>query len=141
MRYHLEDFCGFSIHRTGLGLKNYYKEILAPFDITPDQWAIMMILWEKDGITQKEIAEKVYRDETTVGRMIYNLEKKGFIQRLQDKKDRRFLRVYVTEKGIDIKSEVYSVNVESEKKVTQGLSEEELIFLNEILYKIFKNSM
>ncbi|SDY77401.1 MarR family transcriptional regulator [Bacillus sp. 166amftsu] len=141
MRYYLEDFCGFSIHRTDLGLKNYYKEILAPFDITPDQWTIMMILWEKDGITQKEIAEKAYRDETTVGRMIYNLEKKGFIQRLQDKKDRRFLRVYVTEKGIDIKSEVYSVSIESEKKVTQGLSEEEMIFLNEILYKIFKNSM
>ncbi|RAN80591.1 MarR family winged helix-turn-helix transcriptional regulator [Bacillus sp. SRB_331] len=101
----------------------------------------MMILWGKDGITQKEIAEKAYRDETIVGRMIYNIEKKGFIQRLQDKKDRRFLSVYVTKKEIEIKSEVYSVSIEYEKKVTQGLSEKELIFSNEILDKIFKNSI
>jgi len=139
--YRVDEFCGFHIHRTDLGLKNYYKEILSSFEITPDQWVIMMILWEKDGITQKEIAERAYRDETTVGRMIYNLEKKEFIKRLQDKSDRRFLRVYVTDKGKKLKREVYGVSIEAQKRVTQGVTEEELTFLNEILCKIFKNSM
>lgn len=56
-----------------------------------------MLLGEKDGLNQNEIAEKLKKDKTNIARMISNLEQKGFIRRVTG--ERRSLRVYLTDEG------------------------------------------
>ncbi|WP_370519762.1 MarR family transcriptional regulator [Pontibacillus sp. HMF3514] len=45
----------------------------------------MMLLWEKDGLMQNQLAEKLYKDKTNFARMASSLEKKGFIRRAHPK--------------------------------------------------------
>lgn len=99
----LEKYIGVIVHRADLKLNNYYQKVVNPFDITVDQWEILVILWESEGITQKDIAERLYKDQTNIARMLFKLEKKGFVHRVTHETDRRSLRVYLTSKGREIK--------------------------------------
>lgn len=51
----LEQYIGVNVQRAALKLNNYYQKVVNPFDITVDQWEILIVLWEKEGITQKNL--------------------------------------------------------------------------------------
>ncbi len=95
----LDEYISIFIHQTDLTLTSYIKKQLAPYNLAPEQNLVMMLLWEKDGLTQNEIAELLVKDKTNVARMLFNLEQKGFIRRACPKNDRRSLIVYLTEEG------------------------------------------
>ncbi|WP_282936881.1 MarR family transcriptional regulator [Paenibacillus sp. RC67] len=135
----LEKYIGVIVHRADLKLNNYYQKVVNPFDITVDQWEILVILWEQEGITQKDLAERLYKDQTNIARMLFKLEKKGFIHRVTHETDRRALRVYLTAKGRDIKEEILTPSIEAYKKTIKGLSEEEVETFRRILAVMYNN--
>jgi len=135
----LEKYIGVIVHRADLKLNNYYQKVVNPFDITVDQWEILVILWEKEGITQKEIAERLYKDQTNIARMLFKLENKGFIHRVTHETDRRSLRVYLTDKGRETKDEILAPSIEAYRKTIAGLSEEEVETFRRLLAAIYKN--
>jgi len=135
----LEKYIGVIVHRADLKLNNYYQKVVNPFDITVDQWEILVILWELEGITQKELAERLYKDQTNIARMLFKLEKKGFIYRVTHETDRRSLRVYLTEKGHGIKDEILEPSIEAYQKTVEGLSEEEVETFRRILSVMYNN--
>ncbi|MDO3678883.1 MarR family winged helix-turn-helix transcriptional regulator [Paenibacillus ehimensis] len=135
----LEKYIGVIVHRADLKLNNYYQKVVNPFGITVDQWEILVILWEKEGITQKELAERLYKDQTNIARMLFKLEKKGFVHRVTHETDRRSLRVYLTPKGREIKEDILAPSIEAYKKTVEGLSEEEVETFRRILAVMYNN--
>lgn len=135
----LEKYIGVIVHRADLKLNNYYQKVVNPFDITVDQWEILVILWEMEGITQKEIAERLYKDQTNIARMLFKLEKKGFVHRVTHETDRRSLRVYLTSKGREIKDEILAPSLEAYSKTIEGLTEEEVETFRRLLSVIHNN--
>ncbi|MBN3527385.1 MarR family winged helix-turn-helix transcriptional regulator [Paenibacillus apiarius] len=135
----LEKYIGVIVHRADLKLNNYYQKVVNPFDITVDQWEILVVLWEQEGITQKELAERLYKDQTNIARMLFKLEKKGFIHRVTHETDRRSLRVYLTSKGRDIKEEILEPSIEAYKKTIEGLTEEEVENFRRTLSIMYNN--
>ncbi|BFH62865.1 MULTISPECIES: MarR family winged helix-turn-helix transcriptional regulator [Paenibacillus] len=134
-----EKYIGVNVQRAALKLNNYYQKVVNPFDITVDQWEILVILWEKEGITQKEIAERLDKDQTNIARMLFKLEKKGFIYRVIHETDRRSLRVYLTPKGREIKDDILDPSIEAYKNTIKGLSEEEVETFRRILAVMYNN--
>ncbi|WP_078411570.1 MarR family winged helix-turn-helix transcriptional regulator [Priestia abyssalis] len=139
MRSSLNDYISIVIHQTDLTLTSYVKTKLAPLNIAPEQNLIMMLLWEKDGRTQNEIAEKLYKDKTNIARMASNLESKGFIQRVPSKEDRRSLKLYLTDKGKELGHSVTPIGEEFNRQVCNGITDEELKELRRILSKMRDN--
>lgn len=135
----LEQYIGVNVQRAALKLNNYYQKVVNPFDITVDQWEILIVLWEKEGITQKELAERLHKDQTNVARMLFKLEKKEFIYRVVHETDRRSLRVYLTPKGREIKEEVLAPSMDAYNKTIQGLSQEEVDTFRRVLTEIYNN--
>ncbi|MBE1556238.1 MarR family winged helix-turn-helix transcriptional regulator [Sporosarcina limicola] len=135
----LDEYIGVIVHRADLKLTNYYQKVLIPFDITVDQWEILVILWGREGITQKELAERLFKDQTNIARMLFKLEKKGFIYRVTHETDRRSLRVYLTSKGQEIKDEILVPSLEAYRKTIDGLTDEEVETFRRILSKIHNN--
>ncbi len=135
----LEKYIGVIVHRADLKLNNYYQKVVKPFDITVDQWEILVVLWEKEGITQKDLAERLYKDQTNIARMLFKLEKKGFVHRVTHETDRRSLRVYLTVKGREIKEEILAPSIEAYKKTIEGLSDEEVETFRRILAVMYNN--
>lgn len=62
-------------------LTNFFTKQLKPYEITPEQWGIISVLDGDRATTQKELAEAIDRDQTTVVRMIHSLEKKEIVER------------------------------------------------------------
>lgn len=135
----LEKYIGVNVQRAALKLNNHYQKVVNPFDITVDQWEILVVLWEKEGITQKELAERLHKDQTNVARMLFKLEKKEFIYRVIHETDRRSLRVYLTPKGRDMKDEILAPSMDAYNKTIQGLSKEEVEMFRRILTVMYNN--
>ncbi|GCL71130.1 MarR family transcriptional regulator [Paenibacillus naphthalenovorans] len=135
----LQEYISIFIHQTDLTLTNYIKSKLAPFQLAPEQNLIMMLLWEKDGLNQNEIAEKLKKDKTNIARMVYNLEQKGFIHRVVGEHDRRSLRVFLTDEGKKLGEQVIPIAEEFNRLVCKGITEEELTELRRILTKMSSN--
>ena len=44
-------------------------------DITPEQWTVLLYLWEKDGVTQQELCNATFKDKPSMTRLIDNMER------------------------------------------------------------------
>ncbi|RFU60424.1 MarR family winged helix-turn-helix transcriptional regulator [Peribacillus glennii] len=133
------DYISIIIHQTDLALTGHIKSKLDALNIAPEQNLIMLLLWEQDGLSQNEIAEKLDKDKTNIARMLFNLEKKGFIRRDISQSDRRSLRVYLTDKGQELGKQVVPITEEFNRIVCQGITEDELYVVRGILGKMRRN--
>ena len=70
--------------------------------VTANQFIILALLSQEDGIIQRELCRRAFSDENTIRAMLILLEKRGFIKRTQCKNDSRKRIVTITEKGRDI---------------------------------------
>jgi MarR family transcriptional regulator, organic hydroperoxide resistance regulator len=135
----LQEYISIKIHQTDLNLTSFIKAKLEPFNLAPEQNLVMMLLWEKDGLTQNEVAQKLDKDKTNIARMASNLEKKGFIKRTGCPNDRRAMRLYLTPCGKKLGEKVIPIAEEFDEIVCNDLSNEELQQLERLLSKINQN--
>ena len=69
------------------------------FDITPEEWAMLLILNSRDGLTPTALSDASVRDKTTVTRTVDKLVRKGLAERRADPDDRRVQHIHLTEDG------------------------------------------
>ena len=72
---------------------------LLEFGVYPGQIPVLYRIVQKEGSSQKEIADFLHIKPPTVNVTISRLEKAGLVCRRQDEKDQRISRIYMTEKG------------------------------------------
>ncbi|MFC5471004.1 MarR family winged helix-turn-helix transcriptional regulator [Cohnella suwonensis] len=130
---------GIFIHQIDLALCNYAKNELAPFKVAPEQCLIMELLWKEDGLTQKEISQKLDKDKAIITRMLDSLEQKRFIRRIISQGDRRLQNVYLTAEGKKLMDNVVPTSEEINRLICQGISPEELQEVTRILSKMRQN--
>ncbi|MCI2256152.1 MarR family winged helix-turn-helix transcriptional regulator [Domibacillus sp. PGB-M46] len=133
----LHDLIGYLIHRTDVKMTNYFTKRLKPYGVTPEQWSIVSILCSQKGTTQKELAEAIDKNQTTVVRMIHSMERKGIVKKTFNDEDRRSHYLFLTEKGEDIKKTILPVVKDAHHFVTINLSKEELEQLKSLLNKLY----
>ena len=93
-----EQLC-FAIYSTMLGLNKVYRELLKDLDITYPQYLVMLVLWERDGLTVGEIAERVFLDSPTVTPLLKRLEAAGLVSRDRSPQDERQVLITLTPAG------------------------------------------
>ncbi|MYL65677.1 MarR family transcriptional regulator [Bacillus hwajinpoensis] len=139
MKLSFQEYISIQIHKTDLNLTSFIKQKLEGFNLAPEQNLIMLLLWEKDGLTQNQIAQKLGKDKTNIARMATNLEKKGFIKRITPSNDRRSLQLYLTSAGKELGEKVLPISEEFDEIVCNGISKDELQEFERILSKINEN--
>ncbi len=72
---------------------------IRPFGVTADQFVVLSLLADEDGITQKSIVERTASDPNTITAILRLLEQQGFVERKTHGKDRRARCVFLTPKG------------------------------------------
>lgn len=104
-----------------------------------DRYRCSVLLAHKDGLSQREIAEKLHIKPPTVNVTVQRLEKAGFLYREADEKDQRISRIYLTEKGKQAKESGMKKVQDNEKILLDGFSEEDLCLLRRFLDQITEN--
>ncbi|MBI5325668.1 MAG: MarR family transcriptional regulator [Ignavibacteriae bacterium] len=132
---------GFLIGHTGRALKNSITKAFAKngYEITVEQWGILMFLWTKDGITQQALSSSIAKEKTTVVRLIDKMEKRNMIKRIQDKEDRRNNLIYLTDEGKSLREKLVPIAIYELKKALKNLSELEIDNLTLLLKKVYNN--
>lgn len=109
-------------------------------EITPEQWTILLFLWEKDGVTQQELCNATFKDKPSMTRLIDNMERQHLVVRISDKKDRRNNLIHLTKTGRELENKAYKIANATLEQALQGLSIEELKIGQEVLRKVFTNT-
>lgn len=78
-------------------MQRFLKNIGA--DITFEMLQIMSCLWYEQGISQQILAERTAKDKACLTNLMLNLERKGYVCRREDTRDRRNKLVFLTEEG------------------------------------------
>ena len=109
-------------------------------DITPEQWTVLLSLWEKDGVSQQELCNATFKDKPSMTRLIDNMEKLGLVVRIASKDDRRTNLVHLTRQGRELKEGAILVANRTLKEALWGVTLEELRVSQEVLRKVFTNA-
>ena len=113
--------------------------INAGYDITIEQWVIIVNLNRKDGQFQQQLADNTYKNKTSVTRMINSLQKKNIVERLSDPKDLRQKRIYLTDNGRQLFKNLAPLARKVQEEATQGIEPDEMESCKNILLKIYGN--
>ena len=96
------EICGPIAHIYRSHLAYMAKELEA-YRIGSGQFDFLMVLYHRDGISQETLAKILKVSKATSTRAIQNLEKEGYVYRQRDENDLRAYRVYLTEKGKEMR--------------------------------------
>jgi len=108
-------------------------------DITPEQWRILLQLAEKDGQSQRDLADPVLADRPNITRLIDGLEKRGMVTRKPAAHDRRSFIISLTELGKATINENLPAVVEEKAQYYDGLNEKDIAALRRYLAVIESN--
>ena len=109
-------------------------------DISPEQWTILLSLWEKDGITQQELCNATFKDKPSMTRLIDNMERQHLVVRISDKSDRRSNLIHLTKTGRELENKAYKIANATLEQALDGISIENLKIGQEVLRKVFLNT-
>lgn len=100
---------------------------------------LLFLLWEKEGWTHGELAEKLHVKPATISNMVKRMEHSGLVERRSDPADERVSRVFLTEQGRSIQEEVEKALDILEEEQLVGFSDEEKSILLGFLKRIREN--
>ena len=135
----LNDSFGFILNRTNTKLKNELFQRFKKHNITPEQWSILNCLWEKEGITPKELADSLIKDKPNTNRILEKLQMKELIVRKPHPIDKRAFQVFLTEKGWALREHLIPKDKELLDKATTGIDEQKVAELKNMLNQMYFN--
>lgn len=80
-----------------------YKPYLDNLGITYPQYLVLLVLWEKDKISVKQISEKLFLETNTLTPLLKRMQNNGLIERVRLEKDERIVTILLSKKGIEMK--------------------------------------
>ncbi len=89
----------FPLYAAGKEIVKKYHPYLAEYDLTYTQYITLMVLWETDNISVKELGNRLLLDSGTLTPLLKSMEKKGFVTRKRSEDDERVVFVCLTDEG------------------------------------------
>ncbi|WP_067514979.1 MarR family winged helix-turn-helix transcriptional regulator [Endozoicomonas ascidiicola] len=111
-----------------------YRPLLDKLDLTYSQYLVMMVLWESDGVSVKDVGARLYLDSGTLTPLLKRLEGKGLVERGRSEQDERVRVLKLTTAGVSLKSQALTVPAEMKCKIKLDL--DELLLLKKLCEKV-----
>ncbi len=137
--YPMQHSIGAQVRRTQRLFALDLQAALAPHDVPVGMWYFLRVLWEQDGLTQREVSERVGATAPTAVEQLRNMETRGLIARKASLKDRRKIHFFLTEAGRELEHRLLFYAAEVNAAALEGLSAGEIGFLRLALQRIQDN--
>lgn len=109
------------------------------FEITPEQYSILLSLWSKNGQCQYELASCQGKDRASITRLIDSMEKENLVVRIPSENDRRINLVYLTNKAKELKPFLIDVATKATTHATEGIPQDKIQETKEVIKQIIEN--
>lgn len=92
----------FAVYSAAHAFGRAYRALLAAHDLTYPQYLVLLVLWEQEGLTVKEIGTRLFLDSGTLTPLLKRLETSGHVRRARDRADERQVSIFLTPKGREL---------------------------------------
>lgn len=132
---------GYLIHDVSRLRRLFYDQQSRHLGITRAQWWVLFNLSRHDGepLNQNELAQMIELGSAAVGELLQRLEKAGFVERINDPRDRRAKRVVIAARGREVLEHMKLVARENNGAIMAGISTQEQMVLNDLLARMKAN--
>jgi len=131
-----KDCVCFLVGRVSRRLNKVTKESISSYGLTTSQFFMLIALYEENGILISKLAKKVALDKATLTGIVDRLERDGLVERKNDPKDRRAIRVYLTPKAEAMREELLDIYHENNSRFLSVLSEDEKRIFERVVEKL-----
>ena len=83
-----------------------FRAIFAQFGLTEQQWRVLRVLWQRDGLALLELADATLISPPSMVGVVDRLARSGLVERRRSQRDRRVVRVFLTIRGRGLEDEV-----------------------------------
>ncbi|WP_111561107.1 MarR family winged helix-turn-helix transcriptional regulator [Rhizobium sp.] len=107
-------------------LRAVFDKIVRERNMTLPRARVFFTLNKKDGINQRELADRLELETPTLVRILDAMEGQGFVERRVAGSDRRAKEIYITETGKVVAGEIDDIAVSVRAQVISGIPERDL---------------
>ena len=113
----------FSLYTSSRTIIRKYKPFLDPLNLTYTQYICLLVLWEKDGVSVKELGDRLMLDSGTLTPLIKKLENQGYLKRVRSQLDERMISIVLSEEGYVLKEKVKDIPQKIVKNLNMNIED------------------
>ena len=112
---------------------------IAPWGVVPGQLAVLICLWEEDGLSQAELRRRIRVEQPTMARTLQRMARDGLVNKRDDPRDRRKTRIRLTSRARSLEPVLARAAGEVNHLAWSGLNRSERKLLLDLLLRISQN--
>lgn len=124
----------FPLYAASRQITALYRPILEALGLTYPQYLVLLVLWEHEKITVKQLGELLLLDSGTLTPLLKRMEEKGWVERARSSDDERVVNISLTAAGKKLKQK--ASHVPEQLACGIEMSEKELKTLRQLLNKM-----
>jgi MarR family transcriptional regulator, transcriptional regulator for hemolysin len=132
----LEEQFAEALHLTAHGWRNALNRRLRPLGYSRSRWMVLLHVSRADGISHRQLAERMGIEAPTLVRMVDRMEAEGLLKRRPGETDRRVKHLHLSAAGKKEVARIWDNAADLRKEILSGLSKEEISAMLDVLQKI-----
>lgn len=101
-----DESLGYNVRELNRAIQRNLQARIQPHGATLGAWYFLRVLWERDGLTQRELAQRTGMQEPTAVIALRGMEAAGWIRREPDARDRRKVAIHLTQSGLALREKL-----------------------------------
>ena len=134
---HFEETATYLLAKAGVAHKNSLQKCANTVGLHSGQVFVMMELWKTDGQRQIDLAARLNLSPPTVNKILGGLLENDFVTRARYEDDARSTRIFLTQKGVEVRAALEEAWDALEDHTLAGLTDTEALMLKQLLQKLF----
>ena len=141
-RLHLDNQLCFLLYALSRQMTALYRPYLEKLDLTYPQYLVMLLLWEREKLSVKEIGCELWLDSGTLTPLLKRMEETGLVSRLRCTQDERIVHVQLTKEGKQLQKKAVGIpdNIFTELSISNAQLKSLKKELSGILNKLKKSN-
>jgi DNA-binding MarR family transcriptional regulator len=128
-----ETSVGYLLRDTYRAFTKVLQSRIAAHGVTIGQWYFLRVLWDEDGLTQRELSQRVGMMEPTTVTALNGMEKRGYVKRVRNTDDKRKVNIYLTDRGRALRNTLLPHAIDVNIRAVAGVSPDDVETLRRTL--------
>ena len=112
---------------------------LVPHGVSVAEWAVLRRLWQQEGFTQVDLADRMRVRKASLTSVLTSLERKGFMRRTRRADDLRKYHLFLTKRGRELKQKLLPIGVTINREAVAGIDPDDAGLVTFLLEKVIAN--
>jgi DNA-binding MarR family transcriptional regulator len=139
VEFPLAESSGFLVRDANRAFQRLLEKRIAPHGVSRGQWYFLRVLWAEDGLSQRELSDRVGTMEPTTVIALRSMEKAGLIRRVRSTDDKRRSQVWLMPKALRMRDELLALAKGITDAAEQGIGRSELASFRRVIARMTRN--